>query len=206
MARRKKPAKKGGGLGIAKMADDVRDAAINALRNAAKEVVNDLAAIGPAWSGEFRQDWYVETADGKRGVKAGGEDGKYNLFNIPQLKVQGRDARGRFTAAKPISADKIELFIGNSSPYAQEAMDLIPGKFIRQEDGPIKEPVAVGKRFGKFRGNVKEMSTEEILESGKRPAILTAQKDWYTNYMEGGAFKAAFQKGAKAGFIRPANQ
>lgn len=206
MARRKRPVKKGKGFGIEKMAEDVRDAAINALRNAAKEVVNDLAAIGPAWSGEFRQDWYVETADGKRGVQGRGEDGKYNLFNIPQLKVQGRNAKGQFTAAKPISAGKVELFIGNSSPYAQEAMDLIPGKFIRQEEGPIKEPVAVGRRVGKFRGDVKEMSTEEILERGKRPAISTAQKDWFTNYMEGGAFKDAFKKGAKAGFIRFANK
>jgi hypothetical protein len=206
MARRKRPVKKGKGFGIEKMADDVRDAAINALRNAAKEVVNDLAAIGPGWSGEFRQDWYVETADGKRGVQARGEDGRYNLFNIPQLKVQGRNARGQFTASKPMGVGKIELFIGNSSPYAQEAMDLIPGKFRRQEEGPIKEPVAVGRRVGRLRGDVKEMSTEEILESGKRPAISTAQKDWYTTYMEGGAFKAAFQKGAKAGFIRPVNK
>jgi hypothetical protein len=205
MARRKGPVKKGKGFGIEKMADDVRDAAINALRNAAKEVVNDLAAIGPAWSGEFRQDWYVETADGKRGVQARGEDGRYNLFNIPQLKVQGRNAKGQF-ASKPMGVDKIELFIGNSSPYAQEAMDLIPGKFQRQEEGPIKEPVTVGRRVGRFRGDVKEMSTDEILESGKRPAVSTAQKDWYTNYMEGGAFKAAFQKGAKAGFIRLVNK
>jgi hypothetical protein len=206
MARRRAPRRASSKSDIGKMSDDVRNAAITALRNAAKEVVNDLAAISPAWSGEFRQNWYVETADGKRGVKASGEDGRYNLFNIPQLMVQGRDARGRFTSSKPISTGKIELFIGNSSPYAQEAMDLIPGKFIRQEEGPIKEPVAVGRRVGKFRGDVVNMSTDEIVKRGKRPAISTAERNWYTTYMEGGAFKAAFQKGAKAGFIRPVDK
>jgi hypothetical protein len=206
MARRRKPAKKGKGFGLEKMSDEIRDAAFTALRNAAKEVVNDLAAIGPAWGGDFRDSWYVETADGKRGARPGGKDGKYNLFNIPLLKTQGRNAKGQFTSSLPASGSKVELFIGNSSPYAQEAMDLIPGRFIRQEEDPIKAPVAIGRRVGKYRGDVKEMSTEEILERGKRPAMSTAEKDWYDTYMGGGEFKAAIKKGAKAGFLIPVNK
>ena len=206
MARRRKPAKKGKGFGLEKMSDEIRDAAFTALRNAAKEVVNDLAAISPAWGGKFRESWYVETADGKRGARPGGKDGKYNLFNIPLLKTQGRNARGQFTSSLPVSGSKVELFIGNSSPYAQEAMDLIPGKFIRQEEDPIKAPVAIGRRVGKYRGDVKKMSTEEILERGKRPAMSTAKKDWYDTYMGGGEFKTAIKKGAKAGFLIPVNK
>jgi hypothetical protein len=206
MARRRKPAKKGKGFGLEKMSDEIRDAAFTALRNAAKEVVNDLAAIGPAWGGDFRDSWYVETADGKRGARPGGKDGKYNLFNIPLLKTQGRNAKGQFTSSLPASGSKIELLIGNSSPYAQEAMDLIPGRFIRQEEDPIKAPVAIGRRVGKYRGDVKEMSTDAIAESGKRPAMSTAEKDWYSTYMEGGKFKAAIKKGAKAGFLIPVNK
>jgi hypothetical protein len=206
MARRRKPAKKGKGFGLEKMSDEIRDAAFTALRNAAKEVVNDLAAISPAWGGDFRDSWYVETADGKRGARPGGKDGKYNLFNIPLLKTQGRNARGQFTSSLPASGGKVELLIGNSSPYAQEAMDLIPGKFIRQEEDPIKAPVAIGRRVGKYRGDVKKMSTEEILERGKRPAMSTAKKDWYDTYMGGGEFKAAIKKGAKAGFLIPVNK
>ena len=196
MARRKKPVKKGKGFGIEKMADDVRDAAINALRNAAKEVINDLAAISPDWSGEFRESWFVETADGKRG-KEGGEGGKYSLFNIPQLKVQGRNAKGQFTAARPISTGKIELFIGNSSPYAQEAMDLIPGNFRYPGFEPKGQVVARGKRQDNIRGKI---------EQGRGNNRSTAPLDWYTTYMEGGAFTAAFNKGAKAGFLVPANR
>ena len=196
MARRKRPVKKGKGFGIEKMADDVRDAAINALRNAAKEVINDLAAISPDWSGEFKESWFVETADGKRG-KEGGEGGKYSLFNIPQLKVQGRNARGQFTAAKPISAGKIELFIGNSSPYAQEAMDLVPGNFVYPGFEPKGQVVAKGKRQDNIRGKI---------EQGRGNNRSTAPLDWYTTYMEGGAFTAAFNKGAKAGFLVPVNR
>lgn len=206
MAKRRKSMKKGKGFGLEKMSDEIRDAAFTALRNAAKEVVNDLAAISPAWGGDFRDSWYVETADGKRGARPGGKDGKYNLFNIPLLKTQGRNARGRFTSSLPTSGNKVELLIGNSSPYAQEAMDLIPGKFIRQEEDPIKTPVAIGRRVGRYRGDVEEMSTDAIVESGKRPAMSTAEKDWYSNYMEGGEFKAAIKKGAKAGFLIPVNK
>ena len=196
MARRKRPVKKGKGFGIEKMADDVRDAAINALRNAAKEVINDLAAISPDWSGEFKESWFVETADGKRG-KEGGEGGKYSLFNIPQLKVQGRNAKGQFTAAKPISTGKIELFIGNSSPYAQEAMDLIPGSFRYPGFEPKGQVVAKGKRQDNIRGKI---------DQGRGNNRSTASLDWYTTYMEGGAFTAAFNKGAKAGFLVPVNR
>jgi hypothetical protein len=188
------------------MSEDIQKAAISALRNAAKEVLNDLAEAGPAWSGEFRDSWYVETTDGERGVKVGGDDGKYNLFNIPLLSKQGRSARGQFTKARPPSnIGSIELLIGNFSPYAQEAMDLIPGKFIRQESDPIKAPVDVGVRFGKFRGDVRSLSTEEILERGKKPSFSTAEPKWYDTYMGGGAFSAAVKRGARAGFIRPVN-
>jgi hypothetical protein len=196
MARRKRPVKKGKGFGIEKMAEDVRDAAINALRNAAKEVVNDLAAASPDWSGEFKENWFVETADGKRG-RPGGEGGKYSLFNIPQLKAQGRNAKGQFTAAKPISAGKVELFIGNSSPYAQEAMDLIPGKFFYPGFEPQGNVVARGKRQDDIRGKIGQ---------GRGNNRSTAPLDWYTTYMEGGAFTAAFNKGAKAGFLVPVNR
>jgi hypothetical protein len=172
------------------MAPDIRNAAVNALRNAAKEVLNDLAEISPNWGGTFRASWYVETSDGKRGVSPTGEGGKYNLFNIPQLSTPGRDARGRFTPATA-PARKTELFIGNSAPYAQEAMDLIPGKFKYPGFEPAGEEQPRGKRQNGIRGDLKP-------PGGNRS---TAPLDWYSTYMGGGAFAAAFNKGAKAGFL-----
>ena len=209
MARRKRPVKKGKGFGIEKMADDVRDAAINALRNAAKEVINDLAAISPDWSGEFRESWFVETADGKRGVRAGGENGKYTLANIPQIKVQGRDARGRFTSSLPVSKGKIELFINNASPYARVAMDLEPYEYPNLAEGetlPSPKGSIVSRGYrpkGGMRGEVYEPG---FGDDANPPNRSTAPLDWYTTYMEGGAFTAAFNKGAKAGFLVPVNR
>jgi len=197
MARRRKPTKKGKGFGLEKMSDEIREAAVTALRNAAKEVLNDLAAIGPDWSGEFKQHWYVETADGKKGVRPGGEGGKYNLFNIPLLKTQGRNARGQFTSSKMADTGKVELFIGNSSSYAQEAMDLIPGRFRYPGSEPQGQIVAKGKRQDNIRGKIKE---------GRGSNRSTAELDWFSTYMEGGAFAAAFNKGAKAGFLVPVNK
>lgn len=186
----------GGRPDVSQMPEDIANAAINALREAAKEVINDLAEISPNWSGDFRESWYVETAEGRRGVKPTGEGGRYNLFNIPLLKVQGRDKRGRFTSGVPANIGKLELFIGNSSPYAQEAMDLIPGVFIYPGFEPAGEEQPRGGRQGNIRGDLQ----------GRGSNRSTAPLHWYSTYMEGGAFGAAFQKGAKAGFIAPINR
>jgi hypothetical protein len=193
---RRAPRKKGKGFGIEKMSDDIRSAAVDALRNAAKEVLNDLGTASPNWSGIFRDSWYVETFDGKQATKVGGENGKYNLFNIPQLKTQGRNAKGQFTKAVPISRGKIELFIGNSSPYATQAMDLEPGKFAYPGFEPAGEEQPRGKRQDGIRGKLEK-------PGGNRS---TAPLDWYSTYMEGGAFRAAFNKGAKAGFLEARNR
>lgn len=208
MARRI-PRKKGKGFGIEKMSDDIRNAAVDALRNAAKEVLNDLGTASPNWSGIFRDSWYVETFDGKQATKVGGENGKYNLFNIPQLKTQGRNARGQFAKAVPISRGKIELFIGNFSPYATQAMDLEPYEYPILEKGE-KLPPPKGSIFargyrpkGGMRGEVYEPG---FGDDANPPNTSTAPLDWYSTYMEGGAFRAAFNKGAKAGFLEARNR
>lgn len=193
---RKLARRKGKGFGIERMSDDIRSAAIDALRNAAKEVLNDLAVAGPNWGGNFRDDWYVETSSGSGASKIGGQNGRYSLFNIPQLKVQTRDARGRFASALPASRGKIELLIGNRSFYAQEAMDLIPGNFVYPGFEPAGEEQPRGARQDGIRGKLKA-------PGGNRS---TAPLNWYATYMEGGAFNAAFNKGAKAGFLTPTNR
>jgi hypothetical protein len=192
MARR---AGEGSGNDLRNLAPDVRKAAFDALRNAAKEVLNDLAEISPNWGGAFRESWYVETPDGKRGVKPTGEGGRYNLFNIPQLGTQSRTARGQFGPVVP-PANKVQLFIGNSASYAQEAMDLIPGRFKYPGFEPAGEEQPRGTRQNGIRGDLRA--------PGKNRS--TAPLDWYSTYMGGGAFTAAFNKGAKAGFLEARNR
>jgi hypothetical protein len=194
MARRRKPRRRGKN-DISQMSEDIQKAAISALRNAAKEVLNDLAEAGPNWDGDFRNSWYVETGDGKRAVKNRGKNGQYYLFNIPLFGEQGR-ARGQYAPVPiPKNIGKLELLIGNAAPYAQEAMDLIPGIF--EADTPPKgEIVARGKRQRGIRGDIKP---------GKGNNRSTAPLHWYDTYMGGGAFSAAVKRGARAGFIRPVN-
>jgi hypothetical protein len=181
---------KGRNSDLRNIVPDITNATVNALRNAAKEVLNDLAEISPNWGGTFRESWYVETSDGKRGVSPTGEGGKYNLFNIPQLGSQTRNAKGQF-GSFALPASRAELFIGNSAQYAQEAMDLIPGDFVYPGFEPAGEEQPRGKRQNRIRGDLKA-------PGGNRS---TAPKDWYSTYMGGGAFAAAFNKGAKAGFL-----
>lgn len=194
MARRI-PRRRGGASGnFADIPNDLRRVMVSALRNAAKDVLNDLAEAGPDWRGTFKDSWYVETADGRRGAQSGGQDGKYNLFNIPQLNVQGRNVRGQFSAAAPTV--RTELFIGNFAPYAQEAMDLIPGIFKYPGVEPQGEEQPRGKRLDGIRGNLQP--------PGKNRS--TAPLDWYSDYMNGGAFAAAFKRGARAGFLETRNR
>jgi hypothetical protein len=180
---RNRPAARGFRNDLRNLAPDVRRATGEALRAATREILSDLKEASPAYSGKFRRLWYSQVEG--RGNKV------FISTGVPRFTDQ-QLRRGAPT-----------ILIGNTSPYAQEAMDLIPGNFIRQEEDPIKEPVATGKRTGKFRGDVRNMSVEEIGESGKMPSVSTAEKNWYSTYMEGGAFGKAFRQGARSGFIRP---
>lgn len=155
-----------------------------ALRSATKQIIQELQEEGPNYSGEFKSKWYSQV-EGRAG------------------KVYASTGVPRFTEEQ-LKKGAPAILIGNSSPHAQEAMDLIPGDFKSQEEDPNKAPVAMGRRVGKERGDVKDLPSEEVEDmyaTGRRPAISTAEKDWFTTYMEGGSFGRAFRQGAKSGFI-----
>lgn len=166
------------------MTTDMRRAAGEALRSATRQIISELQEEGPNYSGAFRSKWYSQVEG--RGNKV------FASVGVP-----------RFTDEQ-LRSGTPTILIGNTSPYAQEAMDLIPGTFIRQEEDPNKAPVAMGVRTGRKRGQVEDVPLGDILEAGGKPAISTAEYEWYTQYMEGGRFDQAFKQGAKSGFIRPA--
>lgn len=188
MARKMRPRLPARGFGndLRKLPDDILKATGEGLRAATRQIIADLQEAGPAYSGNFRSKWYSQVEG--RGNKV------FASVGVPRFKPQ------------ELRKGAPTILIGNTAPYAQEAMDLIPGKFERQDEGPVKSPVAVGARVGKFRGDVVDMSMEDIVESGRKPAISTAERDWYATYMEGGGFSGAFRQGAKSGFIRPVQQ
>jgi hypothetical protein len=70
-------------------------------------------------------------------------------------------------------------------------MDLIPGDFVYPGFEPAGEEQPRGARQNRIRGDLKA-------PGGNRS---TAPLNWYSTYMGGGAFAAAFNKGAKAGFL-----
>lgn len=179
--QRSRPAARGFANPLRQMSTDIRKAVGESLREATRRVISELQEAGPAYSGNFRSKWYSQVEG--RGNKV------FSSVGVPRF-TDDQLRRGVPT-----------ILIGNTAPYAQEAMDLIPGTFIRQEDGPIKAPVSIGVRTGRFRGDVKDASFGEMIGRGRKPAISTAEKNWFTTYMEGGGFSNAFRQGAKTGFI-----
>ena len=183
--RRRRPPARGFGNDLRNLPDDILKATAEGLRQGARQIISELQEAGPAYSGNFRSKWYSQVEG--RGNKV------FASVGVPRFKPADLK-RGAPT-----------ILIGNTAPYAQEAMDLIPGKFIAQADDPIKTPAAIGKRVGAFRGDVRDMSFEEMADSGvKRPAVSTAEPKWYEDYMNGGGFSNAFKQGSRRGFIRPA--
>lgn len=154
------------------MTDDIRRRLGAALKEATNEVINDLIEVGPGWSGEFMESWYVEK-NGKRYASLG------NLtMNVKDIR-KGRPS----------------LYIGNSAPHATQAMDLEP--FNPEEEltrfTPVNPVVDEGTRpEGGLRG--------EVFGTGQNK--ITAETDWFDTYMNGGGFDRSFAKGAEAGFLR----
>lgn len=171
------------------MSKDMRKAVAESLRSATRKVISELQEQGPNYSGQFKAKWFSQ-AEG-RGNKVFASVG-VPRFTDEQLK-KGTPA----------------ILIGNSAPYAQEAMDLMPGIFRSQAQDPNKEPVAVGKRVGRMRGQVRDLPSsdiEDIVKNGRKPSFSTAEPNWFTTYMEGGGFDKAFKQGAKTGFISVARK
>ena len=156
------------------------EATVLALRKAAVEIMNDLAKIGPQYSGEFSSAWYAVLPSGSPGQnRSSGREYKYDLRNVP--KVAFKDFK-----------EGTVYEIVNGMDYAPQALDLEPGTFIQPEEEPIKEPVNRGKRVGNFRY---EVTGQEI-----EGPLSTAEANWYNTYTLGGRLRRSFNQGVKLGF------
>tara|TARA_R100000781_G_scaffold55721_1_gene36262 strand:+ start:617 stop:1168 length:552 start_codon:yes stop_codon:yes gene_type:complete len=146
-------------------------------RQAALEVINELARLGPAYSGEFRGSWVAVPLGGGR---AGGKGRfPYRISHIPKLNNHPRELKRA-----------IKFSIQNTQPYADYALDLKMGRFFKPLGYPIKQPVKVGTRAAglTYRGEV---------QSGGGQSVSTAELDWYSNYVYGGALQKSVEKGVK---------
>jgi len=160
---------------------DVKDIITNSARHSAVEIMNDLVAAGPGYSGQFSSAWYaVEPGQSPGKPRSnGGSLYKYDLRNVPNSRFQS----GTYYQ------------IVNGADYAPQALDLEPGIFQGQPEDPIKEPIAGGRGKGKRTGNYRYNVT-----SGDSDSFSTAPKDWYVTYTQGGALQKSLANGVKIGF------
>lgn len=175
---------KGGWLQIP---ESIRERVNLASRQAAANVMNDLAERGPGYTGKFRDSWRaipLVTGSGSGSVTGY----PYSTRNIPQLSL------------KASQLSRVSVFeIVNTTGYALIAMDLIPGRFIKPKEQPIGGidfGITVGLRGeDQIRGNVEDVGLEP-------KNISTAELDWYENYLRGGELSAAVKRAIKFGFRR----
>lgn len=152
-----------------------------AARQAAAEIMNDLAKVGPLWSGEFANSWVANAPGVGQGRQA---SYPYTIRDIPSLP----------DTVKAVARNP-KLVIVNTTDYAMQAMDLEEGYFIDPGTEPLGPVVLEGKRYGRMRTDI--VSTEE--ESTSR---ATAPSDWFSTYVSGGGMQKSLAKGVKIAFAR----
>jgi hypothetical protein len=163
---------------------DVDESVVRALRQAAVQIMNELADAGPGYSGEFSSAWYAVPPGGSTGSNRSTDRMyTYDLRNVPKSKFK-KLKEGTYYE------------IVNGMDYAPQALDLEPGEFVQPEDEPIKDPVNRGERTGDFR--------YEVVGNEPEGAVSTAKANWYNTYSSGGALSKSFEQGVKLGFRQAA--
>lgn len=175
---------------LSRLGRDIQDLVSKAARQAAVNIMNDLAEAGPVWSGKFQDSWVATPA---RGGGGGGGSYPYSLNDVPEIKLSLAQARSALLPGGKTYT------IENTQPYAAYALDLEEGVFrgVGFAGRPEGRIVDQGKRQvdaeGKgIRGDVKTGS------EGK--SISTAPKDWYTTYINGGEMEKALELGVRTAF------
>ncbi len=159
---------------------DIEDATLEGARTACVQIMNDLVEAGPAYSGEFSASWYA-VAPGKAPGNPRSSTGlyKYTLRNVPKTKFK---TTGLYT-------------ILNTSPYAAEAMDLVPYSKPTErleERKVLSKTIEPGKRSpGDTRGQV----------VGDGGSTSSAPADWWSTFGLGGPLTKSIGKGFGKGFL-----
>ena len=172
------------------MTEDMIKDANNAARDAALEIINELAKAGPYWDGHFRNEW-VAIPLGSGASGGGGGSYPYQLNNIPELAVNKNEA-GRVA--------KYE--IKNESDYAAYAMDLQKGRFFRNvtpnfpRSGKGRNPKG-NSQPGQRDHEVPTLRGDIALGAGG--SQITAPLNWYVNFIQDGRANNSLKTGANRG-------
>lgn len=152
--------------------------------------MNSLAQAGPAWTGEFSASWGF-APEGVQPVTSGLTGGvyKYTKYDVPIKYVQ-----------KLIESGQTKFTISNTSNHAAIAVDEEEAMFAP----PAYQPYPVGDvvKFGSsrpsqehLRWQIRDDAMDEEVTSQ-----ITAEKDWYPNYLLGGGLQKDLNLGFSFGF------
>jgi len=165
--------------------DKALDEKVNkTVRTVARNLMNELAEIGPVWTGDFRDSYVARDVSSGQMKPA---KYPYKLDDIPKLPFTKRELKR-----------KKRIAIDNTAPHAKIAMDLVPAEFVLPpgKRSPEGEVVARGTRpEGGRRG---EIGTKEKNGGDNRS---TAPLDWYKTFVDGGKLDKITQKAINTTFI-----
>tara|TARA_B100001769_G_scaffold13949_1_gene9542 strand:- start:1942 stop:2514 length:573 start_codon:yes stop_codon:yes gene_type:complete len=168
----------------------------NGRARAAEEIVKDLQDLSPAWTGKFRNSWYIETP---AGTKAGGQGTPGPAMPVQAPEISGiQSATALFNKVFGGSGAKRLFTVGNSASYADQATDLAP--YVPGELPAMKASTKFGRKYG-----VRPVGAERGNVSGSGNNSSSAPLDWFSHYQGSGkadeAVKRAYSRGFK-GFRR----
>ena len=165
---------------ISFLVNDIKQATVEAARNAAVDIMNSLAEEGPVWTGKFSSAWYAVPDGGSPGGARGeGKVYKYDLRNVPAA---------RFKAGTLYR-------IVNGMSYADQAQDLV--EFDPPKQRLTKGTVAPDRLIF---GDRPDGGRRGELNTGGEGNRSTAPLDWYMTYVNGGGLKRDLGTGARRGF------
>ena len=162
------------------LVNDIKEATVQAAREASVTIMNSLAQAGPVWTGKFSSAWYaVPDGDTPGGARSEGKIYKYDLRNVP---------KSRFKAGTLYR-------IVNGMDYADQAMDMVPFDPPEEE---IKKGTIDPERLR--RGLRPTDGRRGELLPGSKGNRSTAPLDWFPTYTGGGQLKRDLGTGARKGF------
>ena len=153
--------------------------------------MNELAKQGPAWTGEFSASWGF-APEGRTPQTPGttGKIYKYTRNDVPVRDLERfiRDGVTRFN-------------IVNTSPHAAIATDQEEATFRPPSEDSV--PIGDVVKFGTSRPSTEHFRYEIRYEEGEDvTSQITAERDWFKTYLEGGGLQKDLRVGFSFGFER----
>ena len=138
-------------------------------KEAAELIVEELQEDGPAWTGEFRNNWIIVTGTGKRIAAT-----KETSYKKRERMNPSIEPRKKITAPKFKGRKDNGYTIGNVMKYRDIALDLDPGGWRTQptKNGP-KRNTAPKDWYINFvqGGKMRQILEAATLKAAKDPTI-----------------------------------